>query len=68
MAWNPTNERMFASCSDDHNIRIWEPSPSGMTPVQSPTMDRSLPLPLAENGKGKQVDSNGLDPADTVRL
>ena len=24
--WNPTNERMFASCSDDHSIRIWEPA------------------------------------------
>ena len=28
VAWNPTNEHMFASCSDDHNIRIWEPAPS----------------------------------------
>jgi len=25
VAWNPMNERMFASCSDDHSIRIWEP-------------------------------------------
>lgn len=24
VAWNPTNERMFASCSDDGTIRIWE--------------------------------------------
>ncbi|KXN92272.1 WD repeat-containing protein 26 [Leucoagaricus sp. SymC.cos] len=28
VAWNPTNERMFASCSDDHTVRIWE-SPGG---------------------------------------
>ncbi|KAF7322514.1 WD-domain-containing protein [Mycena chlorophos] len=24
VAWNPRNDRMFASCSDDHSIRIWE--------------------------------------------
>ncbi|KAF8350519.1 WD40 repeat-like protein [Amanita rubescens] len=25
VAWNPRHERMFASCSDDNTIRIWEP-------------------------------------------
>ncbi|KAG1789467.1 WD40-repeat-containing domain protein [Suillus plorans] len=24
IAWNPHNERMFASCSDDNTIRVWE--------------------------------------------
>jgi len=24
VAWNPRSEKMFASCSDDHTIRIWE--------------------------------------------
>jgi len=27
VAWNPMNKHMFASCSDDHSIRIWEPVP-----------------------------------------
>ena len=71
VAWNPTNERMFASCSDDHSIRIWEPAPSSVAQLQSPMMDRPLPHPLVEKGKGKtrqQLDSNGVEPADVVRL
>ena len=23
VAWNPVNERLFASCSDDGTVRIW---------------------------------------------
>ena len=29
VAWNPRNTQMFASCSDDFTIRLWEPSWSG---------------------------------------
>ncbi|KAH9035372.1 WD40-repeat-containing domain protein [Lactarius pseudohatsudake] len=29
VAWNPRNTQMFASCSDDFTIRLWEPSGSG---------------------------------------
>ncbi|KAL1755957.1 WD40-repeat-containing domain protein [Schizophyllum commune] len=27
VAWNPTRERMFASCSDDCSVFVWEPPP-----------------------------------------
>ncbi|EIN07189.1 WD40 repeat-like protein [Punctularia strigosozonata HHB-11173 SS5] len=29
VAWNPRNARMFASCSDDATVRIWESEPGG---------------------------------------
>ncbi|KAG5338183.1 hypothetical protein C0989_008032 [Termitomyces sp. Mn162] len=54
VAWNPTNHRMFASCSDDHTIRIWETPPE-------PVIEESSRLPRptftengnSANGKGK---------------
>jgi WD repeat-containing protein 26 len=62
---------MFASCSDDHSIRIWEPAPSSIARSQSPMMDHPLAYTFAEKGKGKtrqRLDSNGVDPADIARL
>ncbi|KAF7778551.1 hypothetical protein Agabi119p4_2896 [Agaricus bisporus var. burnettii] len=54
VAWNPRNERMFASCSDDHTIRIWE-APMRISSLESAhrgAEGSGLGLGMA-NGKGK---------------
>ncbi|KAF9469272.1 WD40 repeat-like protein, partial [Collybia nuda] len=52
VAWNPKNERMFASCSDDNTIRIWE-TPPGMMLDDPPTYQVDHTLIHSENGTGK---------------
>jgi len=40
VAWNPRNTQMFASCSDDFTIRLWEPSWSGVDTESSSGLAR----------------------------
>lgn len=53
VAWNPTNERMFASCSDDGTIRIWETPPHGIYVAEPPLDIPQTSSMSLEKGKGK---------------
>lgn len=53
VAWNPRNERMFASCSDDHTIRIWEAHPALLVGSGTVTEERNVDHDGGGKGKGK---------------
>ncbi|KAL5529369.1 hypothetical protein ACEPAG_5354 [Sanghuangporus baumii] len=59
VAWNPTNERMFASCSDDGTIRIWESPHTSLLNVNAPIL-RAPHDTERENKKGKAREASGL--------
>lgn len=62
VAWNPRNTQMFASCSDDFTIRLWEPSACGpdaelSSRLAHQTADNRHESELNGKGKGKSRES-----------
>ncbi|KIK59591.1 hypothetical protein GYMLUDRAFT_169351 [Collybiopsis luxurians FD-317 M1] len=61
VAWNPRNHQMFASCSDDHSIRIWESPPPDISrdvPGGRSHTDFSVSASAKGKGKTRQVDGD----------
>ncbi|KAI0086137.1 WD40 repeat-like protein [Irpex rosettiformis] len=60
VVWNPRNERMFATCSDDHTVRIWE-APIALSITNADVGEFAHDYDGAGKGKGKDRETWSLD-------
>lgn len=60
VVWNPRNERMFATCSDDHTVRIWE-APIALSMTNTDVVEFGHDHDGDGKGKGKGRETWSLD-------